>query len=76
MRILASLLIASTFSGCASEIAREPIAPLLSSAKCAAVAQQRMQDAAANGYDGNVLKASFDFTYTDCVKWETTHPEN
>jgi hypothetical protein len=58
--------------GCATTIYREPVHHP-SSGKCAAAAEQRKQDAAANGYDDSLQKIIFDGAYADCVKWERAH---
>jgi hypothetical protein len=47
-----------------------PAARALASRACAAVAQSRMQDAAANGYETDMQRAVFDESYASCVKNE------
>ena len=37
---------------------------------CAAAAQQRAQDAGYNGYDRDMQKRIYDYTYTDCAARE------
>lgn len=44
--------------------------PLQASRNCTQVAQQRMNDAASNGYDTDDQQIVFRGTYDDCVQWE------
>ena len=41
--------------------------------RCSMVADQRMRDGAANGYDEPLQRAVFRDTYADCVKWNAAH---
>lgn len=45
----------------------------LASKECAAVAQERMQDAAANGYETEIQKAIFSGSYASCANWDAAH---
>lgn len=60
--------------GCETISHRAPERHFLS-AKCKLVAQSREQDAAANGYEPDIVAAVFEGTYADCVKWYATHPD-
>lgn len=40
---------------------------------CSLVAEQRMRDAAANGYDSDLQNVIFHGVYNDCVKWKAAH---
>jgi hypothetical protein len=51
-----------------------PARPLASHA-CAAVAQQRMEDAAANGYGPDLQKAVFNGSYAACVANAAPRPQ-
>jgi hypothetical protein len=42
-------------------------------AHCKSVAQQRKQDAEANGYEDDLQQQVFDGTYKNCMEWEEKH---
>jgi len=72
MRFFTPLLFLLLLAACTFESAR-PLSKPLASVKCATVAQQRMRDSEANGYDQAAQKTSFDYTYNDCVQWDAAH---
>ena len=43
-------------------------------AHCHSVAQQRKQDAGANGYDDATQQQLYDGTYQNCITWVQQHP--
>jgi len=67
LRAILALATILSFCGCASN---PPALPHLASRGCAAVAQNRMSDARANGYSEADQIVVFRGSYADCVKWE------
>jgi hypothetical protein len=70
MRRVALLAVCLAVAGCAMSASDPPRMPLQASRKCTDVAQARMNDAAANGYDADDQQTIFRGTYDDCVQWE------
>lgn len=54
-------------AGCVPD---DPLAPQLASKPCAKVAESRMTDARANGYDEEAQNIAFRYGYDECVKWQ------
>jgi len=57
-------------SGCAMADSDAPFHAPMASKNCTRVAQARMKDAAANGYDDATQEAVFQGTYQDCTAWQ------
>jgi hypothetical protein len=67
MRCLVFVVLLPALAGCASQMMSPPPRPLASE-KCAQIARQRAEDAAANGYDAAYQKIIFDGDYDACTK--------
>jgi hypothetical protein len=77
MRAIAIVALSAALSGCGLQADfQQPRHLFLPSKKCAAVAQQRMLDAAENGYEADLQKVVFDGAYADCAQWDAAHAEN
>ena len=57
-------------SGCAMGNSGAPLHAPMASKNCTHVAQARMKDAAANGYDDATQEVVFQGTYQDCTAWQ------
>ena len=66
---LAWIVLSAGLAGCAAPAPTQTHAPLASKA-CSAVAQARMNDAAANNYDAAMQEAVFRGSYEECVRWQ------
>ena len=64
---LISTAILLAAGGCALD---DPPPPQLASKPCAKVAETRMTDGRANGYDEEAQHIVFRYAYDECVKWQ------
>lgn len=56
--------------------AAQPVASVATDARCKALAQQRSDDADANGLDEDLQKTIYSGTYAECVSYAATHMMN
>ena len=70
MKLKAAAFLSVALAGCAStdKVTRTELADA-----CSVVAEQRMRDGALNGYDRQLQRFTYDYSYADCVKWNLAH---